>query len=80
MLGSWEESDSVAEEEMQADDSASAFSLTWRLTSDGSRALFDAPDCRAFIGCLTVFIHYVTIRDISLCSDVLRLRYSSFNE
>jgi hypothetical protein len=80
MLGSWEESDSVAEKEMQADDSTSAFSLNWRRTSDGSRALFDAPDRRAVIGCLTAFIHYVTIRCISSCSDVLRLRYSSFND
>jgi hypothetical protein len=75
-----EESDSVAEDEMQADDSASVFSLTWRRTSDGSMALFDAPDRRAVIGCLTVSIPYVTIRGLSFCTEVLRVWSSSFNE
>jgi hypothetical protein len=39
-----EESDSVAEDEMPADYTASVFSLTWRRKFDGSMALFDAPD------------------------------------
>jgi hypothetical protein len=75
-----EESDSVAEDEMPADDSASVFSLTWRRTSDGSMTLFEGPDCRAVIGCLTVSIPYVTTRGLSSCTEVLRVWSSYFNE
>jgi hypothetical protein len=67
------ESDSVAGYKMPADDSASVFSLTSRRTSDGSMTLFEGPDCRAAIGCLTVSIPNVTIRGLSCCTEVLRV-------
>jgi hypothetical protein len=72
-LDGGEESDSVAEDGMPVDDSTSLFSLTWRRTSDGRMALFDPPDRRAVIGCLTVSIPYVTIRGVSFCTEVLRV-------
>jgi hypothetical protein len=74
-----EESDSVAGSDIQADDSASVFSLRWCRTYDGSRALFDSPDRCALIGCLTVSIPYVTVRGLSFCTEVLRVCSSSFN-
>jgi hypothetical protein len=74
-----EESDSVAGSDIQADDSTSFFSLTWCRTYDGSMALFDFPDRRAVIGCLTVSVAYVTVRGLSFCTEVLRVCFSSFN-
>jgi hypothetical protein len=81
-----EESDSVAGSEMQADDSAYVFSLTWCRTSNGipldvrhySMALFDSPDRRTVISCLTISIPSVTIRGLSFCAEVHRVRSSSF--
>jgi hypothetical protein len=74
-----EESDSVAGSDIQADDSASVFSLRWCRTYNGSIALFDSPDHRAVIGCLTVSIPYVTVRGLSFYTEVLRVCSSSFN-
>jgi hypothetical protein len=74
-----EESDSVAGSDIQADDSASVFSLRWYRTYDGSMALFDSPDCWAVIGCLTVSIPYVAVRGLSFCTEVLRVCASSLN-
>jgi hypothetical protein len=73
------ESNSMAGSEMQADDSASVFSMSWCRSSDSSMALLDSPDRRAVIGCLAVSIHYVTIRGLSLCIEVSRVYSSSFS-